>query len=121
MGRITDRAGIQFRVLNRRGPPSAGQGQADRHSTEPPCSRPFPAARLRVIEERSWIWSSPVVASSPLLATGDSMCSSVVLMTGTFLSGLIHIGGAPSPPAGMASAECRPLKLWRGMDLALAG
>ncbi|ETX28721.1 tRNA uridine-5-carboxymethylaminomethyl(34) synthesis enzyme MnmG [Roseivivax isoporae] len=97
MGRVADRAGIQFRLLNRRkGPAVQGpRAQADRriYRTE-----------MRAEMERQpnlWIVEGEVVdllvetgtIRGVTLADGAVLRSaSVVLTTGTFLRGVIHIG-----------------------------
>src|SRR6266446_2784093 len=67
MGRVADKGGIQFRVLNRRkGPAVRGpRAQADRR---------------------------------------EFVCGTVVLTTGTFLCGLIHIGETKTPAGRVGEA-----------------
>src|SRR3954447_25457523 len=97
MGRVADAAGIQFRLLNRRkGPAVRGpRAQADRKLYK----RAMQAAlaeipRLTVLEaaaEDLVIEKGRVAAV--LTQEGRSLrCGSVVLTTGTFLRGLIHLG-----------------------------
>ncbi|MDQ0396061.1 tRNA uridine-5-carboxymethylaminomethyl(34) synthesis enzyme MnmG [Labrys monachus] len=97
MGRVADQGGIQFRVLNRRkGPAVRGpRAQADRAL----YARAMQAAigeqqGLTVIEgEVDDIETRFGAVTGIAMARGDRFgCGSVVLTTGTFLSGVIHIG-----------------------------
>lgn len=97
MGRIADQAGIQFRLLNRRkGPAVQGpRSQADRElyksaMHEEIRKTPF----LSVIEgEVADLIVSGGRASGAVLADGSRITAgAVVLTTGTFLRGVIHIG-----------------------------
>ena len=102
MGRVADEAGIQFRVLNRsKGPAVQGpRAQADRK----PYRRGMQAAikatpGLEVIEaavEDLIVKCGNV--NGVLTADGRSISAgAVVLTTGTFLRGLIHIGERKIP------------------------
>ncbi|TJW09177.1 MAG: tRNA uridine-5-carboxymethylaminomethyl(34) synthesis enzyme MnmG [Mesorhizobium sp.] len=97
MGRVADAAGIQFRLLNRRkGPAVRGpRAQADRKLYRQAMQAAIrKQADLDVIEGEVLdleIDSGRVTAV--LLAGGRRLaCGAVVLTTGTFLRGLIHIG-----------------------------
>ncbi len=116
MARATDKAGIQFRVLNSRKGPAvrATRAQADRVL--------YRAAVRQVVEQQANldIFQQPVI---DLLMEGDKVLGvrtqmgldfrseSVVLATGTFLGGLIHIGmenyggGRAGDPAANALAS----------------
>jgi tRNA uridine 5-carboxymethylaminomethyl modification enzyme len=104
MGRVADRAGIQFRLLNRRkGPAVQGpRAQADR-ALYRAAMRTEIAAREGLIlfagEAVDLIVDSGQVVGV-ILEDGNRLSSrAVVLTTGTFLRGVIHIGDK-SRPAG---------------------
>ena len=97
MGKVADKAGIQFRLLNRsKGPAVRGpRAQADRKLYRAAIQSALGAqSNLTVVEG----------AASSFLIEGDRItgvtcedgrvlgCSAAVLTTGTFLNGLIHIG-----------------------------
>src|SRR6185437_9933283 len=98
MGRATDRAGIQFRLLNRsKGPAVRGpRAQADRKLYRQAmqallAEQPNLEIREGSAEDLRLDGSGRVRAVA--LASGDELLTgSVVLTTGTFLRGLIHIG-----------------------------
>jgi len=97
MGRVADAGGIQFRLLNRRkGPAVRGpRTQADRKLYRQAMQAAIASqANLQVIEGEAFdldVRNGRVTAL--LLADGRRLdCQSVVLTTGTFLRGLIHIG-----------------------------
>ncbi|MGO4570782.1 tRNA uridine-5-carboxymethylaminomethyl(34) synthesis enzyme MnmG [Microvirga sp. 2TAF3] len=106
MGRIADRAGIQFRLLNRRkGPAVRGpRTQADRklyaRAMQAELSQ---TPNLTIIEgEADDILIHEGRVASLVLADGRVLpTGSVVLTTGTFLSGLIHIGERKIPAGRM--------------------
>lgn len=109
MGRVADRAGIQFRVLNRRkGPAVRGpRAQMDRALYRAAMQAEISdQVGLEVVEgEVETIIASPSGISAIRLADGrDIGCKSVVLTTGTFLRGLIH-RGEESIPAGRAGEK----------------
>lgn len=97
MGRVADLGGIQFRVLNRRkGPAVRGpRAQADRRLYAAAMQAALSAQPgLTVIEaEADDIELCDGRATAVLAADGRRFaCGSIVLTTGTFLRGLIHIG-----------------------------
>ena len=115
MGRVADAAGIQFRLLNRsKGPAVHGpRAQADRklyrQAMQAAIRRP---ANLEVIEgevEDLIVEKGRVVGVRDSAMDARFAAGAVVLTTGTFLSGLIHIG-EQKIPAGRAgrSARARP-------------
>jgi len=97
MGRVADQGGIQFRVLNRRkGPAVRGpRAQADRALYAAAMQEAILAtANLEVIEGEA---DDLIIAHDRVtglkLADGRVLgAGAVVLTTGTFLRGLIHIG-----------------------------
>ncbi len=104
MGRLADAAGIQFRLLNRRkGPAVQGpRAQADRSLYR---AAAYQAASNQVglslifAEVQSLAYSEGQVCGVAL-ANGDYLSGrQVILTTGTFLNGVIHIGEV-SRPAG---------------------
>lgn len=97
MGRVADKAGIQFRLLNRRkGPAVQGpRAQADRaiYRTEM-LSETEKRDNLEIIEGEvtDFVVEDSRVCGA-VLADGTTIRSkTVILTTGTFLRGVIHIG-----------------------------
>ena len=102
MGRAADAAGIQFRVLNRRkGPAVQGpRAQADRKLYRAAMQRLIAETPgLTVIEgEASAIRSRDGRTVGLDLADGRSLaCRALVVTTGTFLRGVIHLGEKRTP------------------------
>ncbi|MGL4323662.1 MAG: tRNA uridine-5-carboxymethylaminomethyl(34) synthesis enzyme MnmG [Beijerinckiaceae bacterium] len=102
MGRVADAAGIQFRVLNRRkGPAVRGpRAQADRALYRKAMQREISSqSNLTVLEGD--VFDLQVVAgrvTGVVLADGQVFrAGAVVITTGTFLRGLIHIGEEKIP------------------------
>ncbi|MEO8300926.1 MAG: tRNA uridine-5-carboxymethylaminomethyl(34) synthesis enzyme MnmG [Rhizomicrobium sp.] len=106
MGRVADAAGIQFRLLNRRkGPAVRGpRAQADRElyrAAMQSMLRSISNLDIRAASAEDLILNDKTVAGV-LTAGGDEIsCSKVVLTTGTFLNGLIHIGETKIPAGRM--------------------
>jgi tRNA uridine 5-carboxymethylaminomethyl modification enzyme len=97
MGRVADRAGIQFRLLNRRkGPAVQGpRAQADRKLYREAMQAEIGAmANLSVIEGEvtDLLMSAGRVTGISLADGAEISAGAVVLTTGTFLRGVIHIG-----------------------------
>lgn len=97
MGRAADAAGIQFRLLNRRkGPAVRGpRTQADRKLYARFVQRELAAqSNLTLVDgEVVDLLVDRGIASGVGLAEGSQLlCGAVVLTTGTFLGGVIHIG-----------------------------
>jgi tRNA uridine 5-carboxymethylaminomethyl modification enzyme len=102
MGEVADKSGIQFRLLNRsRGPAVRGpRTQSDRS-----LYRKFMQEKLINYCNLS-IFSDPVIEfifdkntiNGFLTKEGKKvLCSKLILTTGTFLNGLIHIGDERTP------------------------
>ncbi len=123
MGQATDLAGIQFRVLNSRKGPAvrATRAQADRILYK---------AAIREILENQPNLQIFQQAADDLIVEGDKVCgavtqtgikiyaTSVVLTTGTFLGGVIHLGlqsysggRAGDPPSIALAHRLRELPL----------
>lgn len=106
MGRVADRAGIQFRLLNRRkGPAVQGpRTQADRKLYREAMLREMEAAlNLTIVEgEVTDLLKTGDLVQGVVLADGSELRSgAVVLTTGTFLRGVIHIGDQKRPGGRM--------------------
>ena len=116
MGRVIDRAGIQFRILNRsKGPAVQGpRAQADR--------KLYRAAMREALDETQGL--DLLEASVEDLITdqgrvtgvvlGDGRtitCGAVVVTTGTFLRGLIHLGEQTWPAGRVGDAPSVGLSL----------
>ena len=110
MGRAIDRAGIQFRLLNRsKGPAVRGpRAQADR--------KLYKLAMSQILSETGGLAIVEGAAEDLLLddrghvrgvtlSDGRQICAArVVLTTGTFLGGLIHIGDEKIPAGRVGEA-----------------
>src|ERR1044071_253666 len=114
MGRVADAAGIQFRLLNRsKGPAVQGpRTQADRKLYRQAMQAAIRAtAKLEVVEggvEDLIVANGRVVG----VVTGDGRTlatGAVVLTTGTFLNGLIHLGEEQIPAGRAGEAPARKL------------
>ena len=124
MGRAIDQAGIQFRMLNRsRGPAVHGpRAQADRKLYREAIQQFIADAGVTVIE-----------AAVGDLIVEDGSCrgviaedgrewraAAVVLTTGTFLGGLIHLGSEITPAGRVGEAPSNALaERLRALDLAV--
>src|SRR5204863_1593557 len=116
MGRVADRAGIQFRVLNRRkGPAVRGpRAQADRKLYATAMQQAIQeATNLVVIEaEADDLAIHGGRITGLRLVDGRQMgAGAVVLTTGTFLRGLIHIGERQTPAGRVGEAPAVGLSL----------
>ncbi|KAF0210939.1 MAG: mnmG [Methylocystaceae bacterium] len=113
MGRVADAAGIQFRVLNRsKGPAVRGpRAQADR--------KLYRTAMQAVLHETKNL-AIVEACVEDLLMEGDAVrgvvtpegeirAESVVVATGTFLGGVIHIGDERTPAGRMGDAPSNGL------------
>jgi len=110
MGRAIDRAGIQFRMLNRRkGPAVQGpRAQADRTLykravqdllAEQSCLRIAASPVEDLIFDASGAISGVVTASGAAIKA-----AAVVITTGTFLRGIIHLGTKQTPAGRVGEA-----------------
>src|SRR5580700_4103853 len=114
MGRVADAAGIQFRVLNRRkGPAVRGpRAQADRKLYAAAMQAAITeTANLRVIEgEADELIVSDGRVIGIRLGDGRSVrAGAVVITTGTFLRGLIHLGEKNWPAGRVGEAPAMGL------------
>jgi tRNA uridine 5-carboxymethylaminomethyl modification enzyme len=109
MGRVADKAGIQFRLLNRRkGPAVQGpRAQADRAIYRTAMlveMESHPNIQIVEGEATDFLFEKSRV-SGVLLADGSEIsASAVVLTTGTFLRGVIHIGNVSRPGGRIGDA-----------------
>ena len=102
MGRVADKAGIQFRLLNRRkGPAVQGpRAQADRVIYKREMLAEISAHPLIKIVEgevTDFLMSGGTVTGVTLADGAEIAAPSTVLTTGTFLRGVIHIGNETRP------------------------
>lgn len=109
MGRVADKGGIQFRVLNRRkGPAVRGpRAQADRKLYREAMQAELGATpNLDIIEGEvdDLVVRDGAIAGVVLLNGRSFAAKAVVLTTGTFLRGLIH-RGEETIPAGRAGEK----------------
>jgi tRNA uridine 5-carboxymethylaminomethyl modification enzyme len=108
MGRVADAAGIQFRMLNRRkGPAVRGpRAQADRKLYAAAMQAAIlETANLSVIEgEADELLSNGRVTGVRLADGRELTASAVVITTGTFLRGLIHLGEKNWPAGRVGEA-----------------
>jgi tRNA uridine 5-carboxymethylaminomethyl modification enzyme len=116
MGMAADRAGIQFRLLNRRkGPAVQGpRAQADRSAYRAAVQDLlFKLPGLTLIEgEVSDLAVDAGRVVGVVLADGARLrTSAVVLTTGTFLGGVIHIGDRSHPGGRMGEAAASALSV----------
>ncbi|MGE0856772.1 MAG: tRNA uridine-5-carboxymethylaminomethyl(34) synthesis enzyme MnmG, partial [Hyphomicrobiaceae bacterium] len=114
MGRVADESGIQFRLLNRsKGPAVQGpRSQADRklyrRAMQEALSR-FEGLEIIETSVEDLIVSDDRVVG---VVSGEGhhfAAAAVVLTTGTFLNGLIHIGDQRIPAGRMGAAPARRL------------
>src|SRR3954462_9519841 len=114
MGRVADAGGIQFRMLNRRkGPAVRGpRAQADRRLyAEAMQAASVATANLSVIQggAEELIASGGRVTGIRLGDGRQLACGAVVITTGTFLRGLIHLGEKNWPAGRVGEAPAMGL------------
>lgn len=119
MGAVADRAGIQFRLLNRRkGPAVQGpRAQSDRNIYQREMlSMLESASGLNIIEgEVVDLSMDGDRVTGVVLSDGSEInARSVILTTGTFLRGIIHIGDQQRPGGRMGDKASN--KLAKRMD-----
>jgi tRNA uridine 5-carboxymethylaminomethyl modification enzyme len=106
MGKVADRAGIQFRLLNRRkGPAVRGpRAQADRalyRAAMQDALRQIANLEIREAAAEDLILKDGRVVGVRTADGQEIFAAAVVLTTGTFLNGLIHIGETQIPAGRM--------------------
>ncbi len=106
MGRVADKAGIQFRLLNRKkGPAVQGpRAQSDRQIYRKEMQSELSALQNLTIIEGEAIdlaMEGPRVTGIILRDRSQISAQSVILTTGTFLRGVIHIGDVSRPGGRM--------------------
>jgi tRNA uridine 5-carboxymethylaminomethyl modification enzyme len=115
MGRAIDRAGIQFRMLNRsKGPAVRGpRAQADRKLYRRAMAELLGETEgLHIVEGAAEDLAIDALGHVAGLVLGDGRtiaAGGVVLTTGTFLGGLIHIGAEKIPAGRVGEAPSRGL------------
>src|ERR1700748_716349 len=110
MGRVADAAGIQFRLLNRRkGPAVRGpRAQADRalyRAAMQSMLRNITNLDILAASAEDLILRDGKVAGVLTADGREIFCGKVVLTTGTFLNGLIHIGETKIPAGRMKISD----------------
>jgi len=106
MARVADKAGIQFRLLNRRkGPAVQGpRAQSDRSIYRAEMLKEIETQEnLKIVEGEAvdFLMEGARVVGVALDDGTQLLCSAVVLTTGTFLRGVIHIGDVSKPGGRM--------------------
>ncbi len=119
MGRVADKAGIQFRLLNRRkGPAVQGpRAQADRKIYREAMQQEMatqPNLTLIEGEAADFIMDKERVAGVVLADGSEVPAHAVILTTGTFLRGVIHIGDVSRPGGRMGDKPS--IKLAKRID-----
>jgi tRNA uridine 5-carboxymethylaminomethyl modification enzyme len=109
MGRVADAAGIQFRLLNRRkGPAVRGpRAQADRKLYRRAMQASLaetPNLEIREAGADDLILANGRITGIRTDTGAEIGASAVVLTTGTFLKGLIHIGERKIPAGRVGEA-----------------
>jgi len=110
MGRVIDQAGIQFRMLNRsKGPAVRGpRAQADRKLYRQAMAATLgaiPNLSIRAAAVEDLLIGPDRQVLGVVTSEGEEIrCAAVVLTTGTFLSGMIHLGEKTWPAGRMGDA-----------------
>jgi tRNA uridine 5-carboxymethylaminomethyl modification enzyme len=125
MGRVADAGGIQFRLLNRRkGPAVRGpRAQADRKlyaAAMQAAIRATPQLDVLEGEADDLLIKDGRVAGVRLANGREIVAGAVVITTGTFLRGLIHLGERTWPAGRVGEAPAMGLSAaFEGVGLAL--
>ena len=106
MARVADKAGIQFRLLNRRkGPAVQGpRTQADRSLYRAEMQKEINSQPNLIVitgEVVDFLMDGPRVVGIKLSDDSEIRSSAVILTSGTFLRGVIHIGDVSKPGGRM--------------------
>ena len=114
MGQVADVSGIQFRLLNRtKGPAVQGpRTQSDRALYKAAmCQAVESAEHLDIVigEVVALVLEGDVVSAVQLADSSTISATSVVMTTGTFLRGIIHIGDQKIPGGRMGDAAATRL------------
>ena len=114
MGRVADKSGIQFRLLNRRkGPAVQGpRAQSDRKVYREAMQVELSGRENLTVKEGEVVdlIMQDRRVSGVTLADGSQLAArSVILTTGTFLRGVIHIGDVARPGGRMGDRPSVPL------------
>ena len=114
MGRVADAAGIQFRLLNRsKGPAVQGpRTQADRKLYREAMQAEISAiSNLDVVEDgvEDFLFEGKRLAGVVTSSGEEIKAGAVVLTTGTFLRGVIHIGEKQIPAGRVGEAPALKL------------
>ncbi len=110
MGRAIDQGGIQFRILNRsKGPAVRGpRAQADRKLYRQAMQRLLaeqPNLTIRAAAAEDLQLDETGAVRAVITADGEEIpCAAVILTTGTFLRGLIHMGETKIPAGRVGEA-----------------
>jgi tRNA uridine 5-carboxymethylaminomethyl modification enzyme len=121
MGRAADRAGIQFRILNRsKGPAVRGpRAQADRklyRAAMQAILADVPGLEIRELGVEDLVFDASGRVAGIVTGNGEAIAAAaVVITTGTFLRGLIHVGetriaagrAGEAPALGLAATLAR--------------
>ena len=102
MGEVADKSGIQFRLLNRsRGPAVRGpRTQSDRSLYKKYMQKKLlNYCNLNVFSDPviKFIFNKNTISGFETKQGKKVLCSKLILTTGTFLNGLIHIGDEKTP------------------------
>ena len=117
MAKAADASGIQFRVLNRsKGPAVRGpRVQADRALYREAVQQAlFQQDNLSIMEAtvEDVVCEKTGVVRGVVLSSGEKVaCSALVLTTGTFLRGVIHLGESKTPAGRIGDAPSIGLAL----------